>query len=186
MRILVFLHGTTIMQRNTGRLTREEVIRQVREGDESVHDYASYIPVGKAAEKLQEWKKQGAELCYLSSHRNAEDIEMDKFVLKKYAFPNGQIFYRRTGEEYKDVVERIRPLPDVIVEDDCESIGGEVEMVYPNLRPELKNRINSIVVKEFGGIDCVPDRISELTKQSRGRGMKSEWSRHRYQKGIRA
>lgn len=154
------------MQRNTGRLTREEVIRQVREGDESVHDYASYIPVGKAAEKLQEWKKQGAELCYLSSHRNARDVEKDRFVLKRCAFPDGRIFYRRNREEYKDVVERIRPLPDVIVEDDCESIGGEVEMVYPNLRPESKKRINSIVVKEFGGIDCVPDGISELTKQS--------------------
>jgi len=37
-------------------------------------------------------------------------------------------------------------------------------MVYPNLNPELENRINSIVVKEFGGIDYLPDRISELMK----------------------
>jgi len=165
-KILVFLHGTTIMHKNARGLSRQEIVKQVTEGEESIHDYASYIPVGNAVERLQEWKRQGAEICYLSSHRNAEDIGKDKFVLKKYAFPDGRIFYRRNREEYKDVVERIRPLPDVIVEDDCESIGGEVEMVCPNLRPELKNRINSIVVKEFGGIDCVPDRISELTKQS--------------------
>jgi hypothetical protein len=100
----------------------------------------------------------------LSSHKNAKDVEKDKFVLKKYAFPDGQIFYRRNREKYKDVVERIRPLPDVIVEDDCESIGGKVEMVYPNLRPELKTKIKSIVVKEFKGIDHIPDRISELVK----------------------
>jgi hypothetical protein len=38
-------------------------------------------------------------------------------------------------------------------------------MVYPNLKPELKTRIKSIVVKEFEGIDDIPDEISELTKQ---------------------
>lgn len=164
MKILVFLHGTTIMHKNAKRLTREEIIKQVTEGDESVHDYASYIPVGNAVKKLQEWKGQGAKICYLSSHKNAKDVEKDKFVLKKYAFPDGQIFYRRNREEYKDVVERIQPLPDVIVEDDCESIGGKVEMVYPNLKLELKNKINSMVVKEFGGIDYIPDEISQLMK----------------------
>jgi hypothetical protein len=162
MKILVFLHGTTIMHKNAKGPGREEIVKQVMKGDQSLHDYASYIPVGNAVKKLQEWKGQGAKICYLSSHRNATDVEKDKFVLKKYAFPNGQTFYRRNGEEYKDVVERIRPLPDAIVEDDCESIGGKVEMVYPNLKPELKNKIKSIVIKEFGGIDYLPDKISEL------------------------
>jgi hypothetical protein len=164
MRILVFLHGTAIMHRNAKGMAREEAVRQVMEGDESLHDYASYTPVGNAAEKLREWKRQGARICYLSSHENAEDVEKDKFVLREYAFPDGQVFYRRNIEGYKDVVERIRPLPDVIVEVDCESIGGEIEMVYPNLEPELKGKIKSIVVKEFEGIDCVPDGISELEK----------------------
>lgn len=164
MKILVFLHGTTIMHKNAKGLTREEIIKQVLEGNESIHDYALYIPVGNAVKKLQEWKEQGAKICYLSSHKNAKDVEKDKFVLKKYTFPDGQIFYRRNGEEYKDVVERIRPLPDVIVEDDCESIGGKVEMVYPNLKPESKNRIKSIVVREFEGIDYIPDKIFELMK----------------------
>jgi len=166
VKILVFLHGTSIMHRNAKGLAREEAIRQVTEGDESLHDYASYIPVGNAAKKLRGWKGQRTRICYLSSHKNAGDVEKDKFVLKKYAFPDDQIFYRRNIEEYKDVVERIRPLPDVIVEDDCESIGGKVEMVYPNLRQELKSKIKSIVIKEFGGIDYLPDRISELMKYS--------------------
>jgi hypothetical protein len=138
--------------------------KQVVEGDESIHDYASYIPVGNAVKKLQEWKGQGAKICYLSSHKNAKDVEKDKLVLKKYAFPDGQVFYRRDREEYRNVVERIRPLPDVIVEDDCESIGGEAEMVYPNLKPELRNKIKSIVVREFEGIDHIPDTISEIIK----------------------
>ena|SRR4030042_1320539 len=164
MKILVFLHGTTIMHENAKGLAREEVVRQVMEGAQSVHDFASYVPVGSAAKKLRQWKGQGAKICYLSSHKDAEDVAEDKFVLKKYAFPDGQIFYRRNREAYKDVVEKIRPLPDVIVEDDCESIGGEAEMVYPNLKPELKSKIKSIVIKEFGGIDYLPDRISELMK----------------------
>ena len=50
----------------------------------------------------------------------------------------------------------------MIVEDDCESIGGKVEMVYSNLKPEIKDKIKSIVVKEFEGMDCLPDRIPEL------------------------
>jgi len=162
VKILVFLHGTSIMHRNAKGLAREEATRQVMESDESLHDYASYIPVGNAAKKLRAWKGQGARICYLSSHKNAEDVERDKSVLKKYDFPDGRIFYRRNIEEYKDVIERIRPLPDVIVEDDCESIGGKVEMVYSNLKPEIKDKIKSIVVKEFEGMDCLPDRIPEL------------------------
>jgi hypothetical protein len=164
MKILVFLHGTTIMHKDAKGLVRERMVKQVMEGHTSIHDYASYIPVGDAAKKLQEWKEQGARICYLSSHKSAEDVETDESVLKKYHFPDGQIFSRRNREEYRDVVERIRPLPDLIVEDDCESIGGEAEMVYPNLKPELRNKIRSIVVKEFQGIDCIPDRISELMK----------------------
>ena len=152
------------MHKDAKGLARERIVKQVMEGDTSTHDYASYIPVGNAAQKLQEWKGQGAIICYLGSHKNAKDVETDRFVLKKYAFPDGQIFYRRNREEYKDVVERIRPLPDVIVEDDCESIGGRVEMVYPNLKPELKDRIKSIVVKEFGGIDHIHGKLSELMK----------------------
>jgi hypothetical protein len=162
MTILVFLHGTTIMHKNAKGLAREEIIMQVMEGDESIDDYALYIPVGNAVKKLQEWKEQGATICYLSSHKNAKDVERDKLVLEKYGFSDGHIFYRRNQEEYKDVIERIRPLPDVIVEDDCESIGGKFEMVYPNLKPELKNRIKSIVVREFEGIDYLPNIISEL------------------------
>ena len=150
------------MHRAAKGLARERIVRQVVEVDASIHDYPSYVPVGNAARKLQEWKRQGARICYLSSHKNARDVETDKSVLKKYGFPDGQILYRRGGEGYKDVVERIKPLPELVVEDDCESIGGEVEMVHPNLERELKNRIKSIAVKEFGGIDYLPDEISEL------------------------
>ena len=58
------------------------------------------------------------------------------------------------------MVERV--LPDTLIEDDCESIGGEKEMIYPNLKAKLKAKIISVVVKEFGGIDHLPDELSGL------------------------
>jgi len=83
MKILVFLHGTTIMHKNAVGHTREEIVKQVKDKEKSVHDYKSYVPVGGAVKKLQNWKKDGAEILYLSSHETAEDVEKDKFVLKK-------------------------------------------------------------------------------------------------------
>ena len=173
MKILVFLQGTVTVHENAKNREREEIIKQVIEGDESVKNYRSYIPIGNAVKKLQNWRKQGAEICYLSAltqSKNAredervsgkEDIKADEIVLKKHGFPDGKIYHRKSGEEYKDVVEKIKPLPDILIEDDCESIGKE-EMTYPSLRPELKAKIKSIVVKELIGIDHLPDKVSGL------------------------
>jgi hypothetical protein len=160
MKILIFLHGTLIMHKSAEGKTREERVKQVIDGDSSVHDYASYIPVGNAVEKLKSWQSQGAEILYLSSHETAEDVEKDKIVLEKYLFPKGQVFYRQNGESYKNIAERI--IPDVLVEDDCESIGGEKEMTITFVRPEIKQKIKSIVVKEFSGIDNLPDDLNIL------------------------
>jgi hypothetical protein len=160
MKILVFLHGTTIMHKNAVGHSRKERVKQVIDKDESLLDYASYVPIGEAPKKLQTWKNQGAEILYLSSHSTPQNIESDRLVLQKHGFPQGQLLFRQIGEEYKDIAERI--MPDIIIEDDCESIGGEKEMVYPHIRQELKPKIKSIVVKEFGGIDHLPNKISAL------------------------
>ena len=162
MKILVFLHGTTIMHKNAVGHTREEIVKQVKDKEKSVQDYKSYVPVGNAVKKLQNWKKDGAKILYLSSHETAEDVEKDKFVLKKYGFPDGQVLFRQRGEQYKDIAEKI--MPDILIEDDCESIGGKDEMTITHVKPEIKKKIKSIVVKEFGGIDHLPDKISALLK----------------------
>lgn len=146
MEILVFLHGTLIMHKKGS----------------SVLDYANYIPVGKAVDKLKKWQSQGAEILYLSSHENEEDIRKDKIVMERYNFPEGEIYWRQNGESYADVVEKI--MPDILIEDDCESIGGEKEMVYTNMKPELRTKIKQIMVKEFAGIDHLPDDIEDLLK----------------------
>lgn len=161
MKIMVFLRGTAIMHKNAVGRTREERVKQVLDPlDESLYDFASYVPVDNAERKLQAWRQQGAEIVYLSSHKRVEDVEIDKAVLRNHDFPDGQVFFRHSGEQYNHVVEKV--LPDILIEDDCESIGGEKEMTYPHLKPELKAKIKSIVVKEFGGIDHLPDDITAL------------------------
>lgn len=160
MKILVFLHGTAIMHKGAVGLTRDERVKQVIDGDESLYDFASYVPVADTAIKLQAWQQQGTEIVYLSSHKRVEDVETDKSVLRSHDFPDGQVFFRHNGEQYNDVAERV--LPDILIEDDCESVGGEKEMTYPHIKPELKAMIKSIVVKEFGGLEHLPFDIFEL------------------------
>jgi len=53
-------------------------------------------------------------------------------------------------------------MPDILIEDDCESIGGKNEMTITHINPKLKTKIKSITIKEFEGIDHLPDKISEL------------------------
>lgn len=168
MRILVFLHGTLLMPKNAVGKTREEIVQQVKDQEESVRDFKSYVPVKDASTKLNKWVGQGAQISYLTALTEdkrargdeivgKEGLKVDREILDRYDFPEGKVYHRKPGESYQDVVEKMDPLPDIIIEDDCESIGGVKEMTYPRLKPELKSKIKSIVIKEFGGIDHLPD-----------------------------
>lgn len=137
MKILVFTEGTTI-------------------------DGILQIPSGAAPAKLQAWRRQGAEIAYLTSRLQPEQGENVRHVLAQFDFPQGELFYRCEGEEYKDVAERF--LPDLLIEDDCASIGGEIEMTWRHIKSELKAKIRSIVVKEGGGIAHLPDSLSDLAQ----------------------
>ena len=153
------------MHKNALGRTRDEIVKQSKGfflifREKSVHDYKSYVPIGDAVKKLQNWKKDGAEILYLTSRRKPEEIQQIQNVLKKFKFPDGQLLFRQKNEEYKDVAERI--IPDVLIEDDCESIGGIDEMTITHVKPEIKKKIVSIPIKEFGGIDHLPDKISAL------------------------
>lgn len=181
---MIFTEGTALMFQAGKNLSRQERVKlsqaagiQQEESNlsfesasqltpaepGSVYDFSSYLPAGKTVAKLNAWKKQGAEICYLTSRRIKPEIEIIKGILKTYNFPDSQnLFFRLQGEEYKDVAAKI--MPDILIEDDCESIGGEVEMTYPHIREDLKSKIKSIVVKEFQGIDHLPDSIQELVQ----------------------
>ncbi|MEI7919943.1 MAG: hypothetical protein WCH65_07450 [bacterium] len=83
------------MHKNAEHVSVQERIEQSRIRELSVLDYASYIPIGNAVEKIENWVSQGAEIMYLSSHEDIESVEKDKEVLKNYHFPKGEIYYRQ-------------------------------------------------------------------------------------------
>ncbi len=165
MKIMAFLHGTTIMHRGAIGCSRADRVRQVREGDESVRYFSSYVPVGGSPHKLELWHAQGAELVYLSSHRSPRDVEKDRSVLRAYQFPEGVVYFRQHQEEYADVAEKV--MPDILIEDDCESIGGEAEMTYPHISAAKRRSIKLILVREFEGIDHLPDDLAALAVYER-------------------
>ena len=81
-------------------------------------------------------------------------------LLLKYEFVGSKLYYREKAEKYKNIVETVRP--DVLIEDDCKSIGGSWQMGITYVEPQIKNAIQSIVVKEFKGIDHLPHDVQEL------------------------
>lgn len=181
MKILIFTEGTALTFQSGKELSREEQVKQSHiEGIQreeaslaynsinevpvkpnSVHDYSNYVPVGNVVEKLANWKNQGSEIYYITSRRIKKEIDEIREILKRYNFPDSQnLYFREQGEAYKDVAERI--VPNILIEDDCESIGGEKEMVYPHMQETIKSKIKSIPVKEFGGVDHLPNLLDKL------------------------
>jgi hypothetical protein len=77
--------------------------------------------------------------------------------LRRFDFPVGKIRSRGEGQTYADVVEE--EMPDLLIQDDCRSIGGEVEMTYPHMSGAGRRRVKSLVVPEFGGVDHLPDPV---------------------------
>ena len=122
MRLLVFLHGTVLMHAGAVGVTRAGRVAQVRSGHPTVGDYAEYVPVGDAVAKLRRWRDAGATVDYLSSHRDPSDVALDSIVLRTHGFPAGRVLARGPGESYGDVAGH--EAPDVLIEDDCESIGS--------------------------------------------------------------
>jgi hypothetical protein len=161
MRLLVFLHGTVLMHAGAADVTRAERVAQVRANDPAVREYAAYVPVGDAVAKLRHWQAAGAVVDYLSSHRNPDHVALDALVLRTHDFPAGCMLARLPGETYGEVAGR--EAPDVLIEDDCESIGAD-QVTYPQIAPSVRARIKSIIVPEFSGIDHLPDDPQALLR----------------------
>lgn len=163
--IAIFTEGTILMHENAKGHNREEIVRQVIEGEASVMQYEKYIPIGDAVEKIKKWAGQGAEISYITSRIKFSEVRQIKAVLQRNGFPEGKLYYRIGGETYQDVGERVRP--DVLIEDDCESVGGKMEMIWPNMSEEAKAEVKSVVVREFEGIDHLPDNSFHLLYEAR-------------------
>ncbi len=162
LKMLVFTEGTIIMHKNAKGHSRKEIVKQVKENEKSVHDYSSYISIGKAAKKLRAWRGKGVLISYLTSRKKPKEVKSVHEVLKKHGFPKGRLLFRKGSQQYKDIAEKI--VPDILIEDNCESIGGIKEMTVTHIKPKIKKKIKSIVLREFGGIDSLPDSINRLRK----------------------
>lgn len=138
MKVGVFLHGTAIMHATAAGAERRERVRQVRRRDPGIEEFASYIPTPGAVAKLTAWQRHGATLAYLSSHRRREDIRADEAVIRRHGFPEGPVHARAEGENYGALVARLGL--DVLVEDDCESIGGATQTCAAQLTSASSTR----------------------------------------------
>jgi hypothetical protein len=159
-RLLVLLCGTTLMHSGAVGHTPDERVTQARAGTEpSLTDYAAYVPTEGATEKLLCWSDQGAEISYLSFHRDSASVAACADVVRASGFPPGAVLARTAGESYEDVVQRAAP--DVLIEDDRMSTGS-LEIAYDQLGHELRDRVGSIIVPEFGGLAHLPANLNTL------------------------
>ena len=146
IKVLIFTEGTLIGPRN--------VLQHF--------NHASYVPIGNSNDKTNDWYKQGADIFYLTSRKKEKQIVPIADILKKYNFAPGVLICREENEKYKDIVENIKP--DILIEDDCRSIGGKWQMCITYVNPEIKRKIKSIVVKEFKGVDHLPSMVVDLMR----------------------
>lgn len=123
-------------------------------------NHARYVPIKNCVAKISNWDHDGARIVYLTSGRRESSAQSIRALLIKYGFPGTFLYYRSRGERYKDIVETIKP--DILVEDNCKSIGGRWQMSITYVDEKIKDKIKSVVVNEFQGIDLLPDRLSEL------------------------
>lgn len=145
------MHKTGIVP-NRGKVDWDKFAKK----DSSIHDYDSYVPIKNSVKKLNKWKESKAEILYLTSRTKSEEIQQIKNVLKRHNFPKGELLFVKGAEKYKDIIERIRP--DIFIDDNCESIGGNDIKEQINQKLDIK----IIIVKEFEGIDDLPDNPSKL------------------------
>jgi hypothetical protein len=148
-KIMLFTEGTVIGPKNILGL----------------YFHVDYIPIGNCREKIRSWADQGAEIVYITSRKSKKQVNEIHFLLEKYGFAGTRLYYREKHQKYKDIIEEV--MPDILIEDDCRSIGGKWQMCITHVEPERKAKIKSIIVREFKGIDHLPVFLGELLVYNR-------------------
>lgn len=118
----------------------------------TLYNHHLYTPIGNAVDIIKEWQRKGANIIYCTSRKKKQADDMAK-LLKKHGFVGTFLIAREAGENYADIVEALKP--NILIEDDCKSIGGTWQMCITKVKPELKAQIKHIVVPEFKGIDNI-------------------------------
>lgn len=126
----------------------------------SIYNHSSYVPIGNSVYVIRSWAEQGVNIMYCTSRRGKQ-AQIIAELLRKYGYVGTKLLFRSKRETYTELVESIQP--DILIEDDCKSIGGAWQMCITKVRPEIKEKIISITVKEFHGIDGLPINILDFS-----------------------
>lgn len=152
-RIFIFTEGTVLGPRN--KLEQFAVSR--------------YVPIGGCVSLIRLWREQGAEICYITSRKTPKAVGAVKKLLLGYGFAGSRLYYRASKQAYSTLIEEARP--DILIEDDCQSIGGAEQMCITHVKPAIRQAITSIAVNEFAGIDPLPPSLDELLARQFREGM---------------
>lgn len=136
MRIMIFIEGTTFY-------TKPLLFLFTKYG---------YKPIGNAVKTVNSLHEKGHEI-YLCSYVRKARYNFIKAIVDFYGMNYTEILCRKKGETYSKIVERLKP--DILIEDDCKSIGGLKECCITHVKEEIKQNIQSIIVPEFAGIDGI-------------------------------
>lgn len=137
-KIMIFTEGTILKPKYNNILSRISM--------------TTYIPINNAIETLKKWQEEGYEVIYLTSLKGRRAMKMAQH-LDELGFTGSMVGYRQKNQDYATLIKE--ELPDILIEDNCLSVGGEQNMCYNLLSDELKKEIEHIVVEEFKGIDDV-------------------------------
>lgn len=137
-KIMIFSEGTILKPKHNNFFSRINV--------------NNYVPIGNAKEIIKNWQEQGYEIIYLTSQKGRKAMGMAR-RLDELGFVGSMVGYRQTRQDYATLIKEEQP--DILIEDDCKSIGGEKHMCITQLNDELKKSLKHIVVEEFKGIDDV-------------------------------
>lgn len=111
-----------------------------------------YKPIGNAVKTVNTLHERGHEI-YLCSYARKARYNFITAIVDFYGMSYTEILCRERGETYSEIVERLKP--DILIEDDCKSIGGLKECCITHVKEEIKQNIHSIIVPEFSGIDDI-------------------------------
>lgn len=136
MKIMIFIEGTTFY-------TQPLLFLFTKYG---------YKPIGNTVKTINAWYDKGHEI-YLCSYVRKTRYDFIKSVVDFYGMRYTEILCREKGEKYNEIVEQLKP--DILIEDDCKSIGGLKKRCIADVKEEIKTGIQSIIVPEFIGIDSI-------------------------------
>jgi len=91
---------------------------------------------------------------------------MDEAVLETHGFPGGQIHRRDFGESYGQLA--IRLMPDLIIEDDCESIGAATRRLRGSSRASDARHPAALLSRSSGVLLTFRTILTDYSRNSTG------------------